>query len=153
MYFTALAARDSSEVSRRGFFGREAATLQEMPGQRIVEAGAQITEKSVPRPMLRGVVEEEWFQTAARRWKAATAGLSSISAKTAHPDFQAIIRMGLPALRLILRDLEKQTAHWFPALKVISGLDPVPPEHRGNVLEMRRAWLEWGRREGLIDES
>ena len=39
--------------------------------------------------------------------------------------------------------------HWFPALKSISGEDPVPPEDRGKVRRMTKAWLAWGEKQSL----
>ena len=55
------------------------------------------------------------------------------------------------AIPLILRELEKEPAHWFPALKKLSGgQDPVPADRRGDVEAMRRAWLAWGRDQGFL---
>ncbi|WP_335148338.1 hypothetical protein [Nostoc sp.] len=49
---------------------------------------------------------------------------------------------------LLLRELEKKSGHWFWALKSISREDPVPPESRGKIKEMTKAWLEWGKQRG-----
>ena len=90
------------------------------------------------------------FQVLADQWKAGTAYLSSTPAMVAHPAYQAIIALGRPALPLILRDLEREPAHWFEALQAITGADPVPRSDWGNVPAMRAAWLRWGRDHGLI---
>src|SRR5262245_37056345 len=77
----------------------------------------------------------EWFVRRAQRWKKGTAGYSSIQRKTEHPAFQAILKMPKEiVLPLILADLKQEISHWFPALKRLSGVDPVPQEHRGNVV-------------------
>jgi hypothetical protein len=90
------------------------------------------------------------FEALAAQWKAETALLSATGAMVARPAYQAIIAMGPPALPLILRDLEGEPAHWFEALRAISGEDPVPREHWGLIEAMRRDWLEWGKKRGLI---
>jgi hypothetical protein len=107
------------------------------------------------RPALRFVVRENektWFASWARQWKNDTAGFSSINRKVSHPAYQAILRMRREAaIPLILKELEKETAHWFPALKKLSaGYDPVPPHRRGDVEAMRQAWLAWGRDQGFL---
>ena len=58
--------------------------------------------------------------------------------------------MGHPALPLILKELERETDHWFWALEAISGENPVPAEQVGQVEKMAQAWIEWGRQQGLI---
>jgi hypothetical protein len=90
------------------------------------------------------------FQELARQWKADTLLLSSSTAITSHPAYQAIIALGPPTLPLILRDLEAKPAHWFEALQAISGEDPVPRSDWGKIAAMKTAWLAWGRSHGLI---
>jgi len=92
----------------------------------------------------------ERFDVLARQWKADTALLSSTTAMTAHPAYQAIIALGLPVVPYLLRDLEREPAHWFEALQAITGANPVPPELWGNIPAMRAAWLTWGRDQGWI---
>jgi hypothetical protein len=60
-----------------------------------------------------------------------------------HPAYQQIIGMGVDALPLILRELEREPDHWFWALEAITGENPVPPTDRGRLNEMARAWLRW----------
>lgn len=93
------------------------------------------------------------FDILARIWKAETAGMSSITMKTNHPAYKLILDLAPTdtLLRLILRDLRVAPAHWFPALKRLAGSSPVPLQHRGNVAEMRRAWLHWGKAQGHLD--
>jgi hypothetical protein len=90
------------------------------------------------------------FAVLAARWKADTALLSSTSAMVAHPAYQAIIALGPPVVPLLLEDLKREPAHWFEALKAITGADPVPPADWGRIPAMTAAWLAWGRAQGLI---
>jgi len=90
------------------------------------------------------------FEALAAEWKAAVALTSSSSAMVAHPAYQAVIALGPPAVPLLLRELEREPAHWFEALKAITGEDPVPPADWGHVRVMAAAWLAWGRTRRLI---
>lgn len=92
----------------------------------------------------------ERFRELAERWKNDTATSSLISEIAMHPAYQAIIGFGQEALPYILKDLQESPSHWFWALKVITGIDPVPPEDRGHIQRMTNAWLKWGKRQGLI---
>src|SRR5438309_8447515 len=90
------------------------------------------------------------FEILAEQWKTATALLSSTTAMVAHPAYQAIIALGPPVVPFLLRDLEREPAHWFEALAAITGADPVPREHGGHIPAMRDDWLAWGRERRLI---
>lgn len=59
--------------------------------------------------------------------------------------------MGKEALPLILRELEVQPAHWFWALRSISGENPIAPAIRGKFSDMTKAWLDWGRQRGYLE--
>lgn len=87
------------------------------------------------------------FAALAGRWRQDTAAYSSIGRKTAHPDYQKIIQLGEPAIKFILKEMESEAhpSHWFPALKAITGADPVEPEHRGDMLMMKQSWIRWGK--------
>jgi hypothetical protein len=84
-------------------------------------------------------------------WRRETAVISSTTELAMHPAYQQIIGMGPAALPLILRELKDRPAHWFWALKAITGADPVAPEDRGRVPQMTRAWLGWGKERGLVE--
>jgi prevent-host-death family protein len=88
------------------------------------------------------------FGRLAGEWKDATGHLSSISQKTRHPAYQAIIAMGERAIPLILQELEREPNDWFPALEKITGEDPVAEPSYGIVDEMAKLWLEWGKSHG-----
>jgi len=63
------------------------------------------------------------------------------------PSYQAIIGMGPPAIDLILARLKAEgddPDHWFWALQILTGINPVPEEDEGNVRKMADTWLKWG---------
>ena len=83
-------------------------------------------------------------------WKTDTEFQSSVSRIAMHPGYQQIIGMGKEVLPLILHDLEATQAPWFWALQAISGADPIPPDDRGYVDRMTRAWIRWGIQRNLV---
>lgn len=91
---------------------------------------------------------EQRFQELAATWRRETAHLSSIAAKSEHPAYQEIIRMGQDAIPLILRELARGPDHWFWALHAITGENPVPAEDTGRLGRMSQAWLRWGAAHG-----
>ncbi len=90
------------------------------------------------------------FNRLSQTWRNECKHLSSVKEMVMHPAYQQIIGMGSAALPPILKDLERSPDHWFWALRSITEKDPVSPAHRGNVTEMTKDWLEWGRRSGLL---
>lgn len=90
------------------------------------------------------------FHHLTRWWKRDTEYQSSPTRIAMHPGYQRVIGMGRDALPLILKDLEATQAPWFWALRAITGEDPVPPEDRGYIDRMTRAWLRWGMRKNLV---
>ena len=92
---------------------------------------------------------EARFKSRKARWEADVRFLSDMNEICSHPAYQEIIGMGSEALPFILRELEKEPGDWFWALKAITGEDPVPADHRGNVNLMREDWLAWAQRSGM----
>lgn len=88
------------------------------------------------------------FTLLADRWKKETSHLSLAVQQAMHPAYQQIIGMGMQAVPLILRELEKKPAHWFWALAAITGENPVPSEHAGKITEMTKDWISWGQERG-----
>ena len=91
------------------------------------------------------------FKRLLAEWRDQTAHLSSITAKAMTPPYQEIIGMGKPALPLILNELKERPVHLFWALRAISGTNPVEPEDRGHIDKMREVWIEWGRKNKIIE--
>ena len=101
-------------------------------------------------------ISRQWADPATRffrlkqEWEEVTEMLSSITEIATHPAYQQIIGMGTIAIPFIMHELENRPAHWFWALKSITGEDPVPPEKRGRIGDMAKAWLIWGREHDYI---
>jgi hypothetical protein len=90
------------------------------------------------------------FRELARVWKADTLYLSSTTAMTEHWAYQRIIRLGPPVVPLLLRELRQKPDFWFPALRRLTGANPVAEADRGKVLAMADAWVKWGEANHLI---
>ncbi len=89
---------------------------------------------------------EQLFQT----WKSETALFSSASAIISHQAYQKIIKMGEQVLPFMLIKLQNDPQHLFYALFQITGENPVPLAHAGNLKEMTADWLNWGIQKGYI---
>src|SRR5260370_2194209 len=86
---------------------------------------------------------EQQFRRLANTWKSAVALLSSSTARESHPAYQEIIGLGDAVVPFLLRDLEQNNTHWFAALHVITGADPIQAADAGNIPRMRDAWVRW----------
>lgn len=84
------------------------------------------------------------FCVLAETWKKETKHFSMMNQIALNPSYQQIIGMGTKSIQCILEDLRLKPAHWFWALKAITGVDPVQRADYGNVEKMTNAWLEWG---------
>lgn len=91
---------------------------------------------------------EPRFRELVTEWKNDRRSTSFVRDLISHPAYLGIIGMGPDALPLILGELDTELDHWFVALKSISGQDPVSAESKGNMTEMRKAWLKWGHDQG-----
>lgn len=83
-------------------------------------------------------------------WNDATAGLSSPRAIAGHDAYQQIIALGPQVLPLLFRDLKENGGWWYPALRALTGVNPVPESARGNLPLNDAAWLKWGQDNGYI---
>jgi hypothetical protein len=83
-------------------------------------------------------------------WREDTAHMSSAISFSQHPAYLRIVGMGPVVLPFILEDLAKTRSHWFIALTLITGENPVRPEDKGKVRRMAEAWLTWGRERNLV---
>ncbi|HEX6040869.1 hypothetical protein [Longimicrobium sp.] len=89
------------------------------------------------------------FSQLAAQWHDETGHMSSAISFTQHPAYLRIIGMGPAVVPFILEDLRRTQAHWFVALRLITGETPIRPEDRGNVQRLADAWIAWGRERGL----
>jgi hypothetical protein len=113
-------------------------------GDRLMAA---IPLKPTQPPSPRETLEDR-FRRLAATWRDATAHLSSKTAASSHPAYQEIIGLGPPVVPLLLRDLEENQAHWFIALRQITGAQPIPPSAASDIRRMVEAWLCWGKDSG-----
>lgn len=93
---------------------------------------------------------EERFRRLAAEWKEQARYLSNSMRMAMLTPYQRIIGMGMPVVPLILEELRREPHHWFWALEAITEQNPVPAEALGKTQEMADAWVEWGKRQGLI---
>jgi hypothetical protein len=110
-----------------------------------------ITEKIEPRERQEPEIETK-FKRLRDEWKRETLYLSNIKQKILHPAYQKIIGMGKPVVPLILMDLKQDHADWSWALSVITDENPIQESDAGKTDKMAEAWLNWGRKQGLLHE-
>ena len=71
-----------------------------------------------------------------------------------HPSYQAILGMGAEhkrdIVRLMLLDMQKTHRDWLLALSYLTQENPINPRDAGKTDKLIRAWVEWGKREGII---
>ncbi len=90
------------------------------------------------------------FDALVSQWKDDTRPLSSITAMIRHPAYQEIIGMGQAVVPLLLRELQREPDFWFSALHVLTGENPMLPEHQGKVSEIAADWVQWGKERGYL---
>ncbi len=90
---------------------------------------------------------EELFQ----KWQSETALLSSGTAIVSHTAYLQIVSMGEVVTPFILLKLLENPQHLFYALYQITGENPVPLAHAGNLQQMTLDWLSWGQTKGYLN--
>lgn len=91
------------------------------------------------------------FKVLMDRWRLERGSTSSTTDMVLCPAYQSIIGMGPRAIPLILSELASEgddPDHWFWALQVLTGTNPVPEEDEGNLPRMAQRWLRWAADEG-----
>jgi hypothetical protein len=90
------------------------------------------------------------FARFAAEWTEQSHYLSNTAQLAMLRPYQRIIGMGWPAVPLLLEELQREPDLWFWALEAITGENPVPPEAAGKVRLMAQAWIDWGKKQGLL---
>jgi hypothetical protein len=88
------------------------------------------------------------FQQLIEQWHRERGATSSITEMAMCPAYQSIIALGPEAIPLILRQMESEGNDpdmWFWALQVMTRVDPIEDDDRGDTVRMAQAWLNWGR--------
>jgi hypothetical protein len=83
-------------------------------------------------------------------WENDTLFSSSITEITNHPAYHSVIKLGKEVVPLIIEDLQTTNNHWFYALEILTGENPIRPNHRGNIELMKNDWVEWANRRNVI---
>ena len=66
------------------------------------------------------------------------------------PDYLRIIEMGPAVTPLILERLQARPHWWFPALIVLTGVDPTEGKTYGKLMKTREIWLKWAKEQQII---
>jgi hypothetical protein len=94
------------------------------------------------------------FQQLVQQWRSEKGAVSLYAQVALRPSYQFILAMGPDVIPLIFAQLESEgnaPDHiWFWALAALTHDNPVPAKSRGRVLEMTKAWLEWGNIKGYV---
>jgi hypothetical protein len=105
--------------------------------------------EAISRARLQANLESQ-FKMLARQWKRETALLGQISKIIMHPAYQRIMAMGPDVIPLILKEMSREPGHWFWALHNLVPAGQDPAEGATNTSDAASAWLEWGKKEGII---
>jgi hypothetical protein len=92
----------------------------------------------------------ERFRRLADEWKDQSRHLSNTAQMAMLKPYQRIIGLGLPAVPLILEELQREPDQWFWALESITEQNPVPADAKGKVRLMAQAWIDWGKQQGYV---
>jgi hypothetical protein len=88
----------------------------------------------------------ERFKLLADQWEHETLNVSSPSTRLAHWGYREIL--SIPNVEwLILERMKTQPGWWFDALSALTGVDPVPEPHWGDILSMTKDWLDWAEKQ------
>ena len=93
---------------------------------------------------------KEKFESLSAQWRKNTAFFSTVKEIALDSNYQQIIGMGEPVVPLILNDLQKRPSHWYWALAAITGENPAKDSPKGNIQAVCDAWVDCGRRRGLL---
>jgi hypothetical protein len=115
--------------------------------ERIVSSRSSPLEVSVVRT---DACVRERFRRLADEWTDQSRHLSNTAQMAMLTPYQRIIGLGLPAVPLILEELQREPDQWFWALESITEQDPVPADARGKVKLMAQAWIDWGTELGYL---
>jgi hypothetical protein len=86
---------------------------------------------------------EKAFHKHRKQWLADVRYSSSMQRAALHPSYKKIIELGAPVVQYLIDDMRSTGTHWFIALHVITGKDPIKEEHVGDVASMIQDWVEW----------
>lgn len=91
------------------------------------------------------------FKRLLNEWQEDSMLMSSVTDMVMLRSYQAIIGMGPDVVPMILNELKYNPDYLFWALEAVTEINPVFPGDEGNLKRMAKAWIEWGRKEGIIE--
>lgn len=83
------------------------------------------------------------FDTLKSIWLNETLFSSSTTEINNNRAYRAIIDLGRDVIPFIIDDLRIMDNHWFYALEILAGVNPVKNENIGNIPAMKKDWLQW----------
>lgn len=105
-----------------------------------------IKEESYKKEDVNGVYETplfQKFQLLKSKWLQETRFHSNTELIYSNKYYQQIIQLGPEVAPYIIEDLKKERNNWFQALAQILNVNPVKPEHYGNLDAMINDWIIW----------
>lgn len=93
---------------------------------------------------------ESLFKDLTEKWKDETINLSDVGQIILNDSYQRIVGLGPTVLPYIFGALSIELDWWFPALRAITGVDPIADEDVGDMEAMRQAWLRWAELNGYL---
>lgn len=90
------------------------------------------------------------FLILAERVKEETKWYSFIAQKTQSPAYRKLLDMGEAIIPFVLKYLDLQPVIWFHTLHKLTGENPVAEANSGNIEQMKKDWLQWGKKRKLI---
>jgi len=102
-------------------------------------------------PITEGDIFENKFKKLVKQWRAESEHLSSVKDAMTLDSYRQIIRMGEPAIGLILLELKERPHFWFGALREITGEKQIGRDLTFE--EAVAAWLKWGHENDYFHEG
>lgn len=140
-----------SDTKKWSFYGSQS-TPYEMDGESIQNSFPQLTEAFEPLEPISDSYwicqESAYFDSLVEKWHFERDEFGSVQKMIMCKAYQKIIAMGNKAIPNILRKLEQEGEEpdfWFWALNVLTDVDPLTDDIRGNIKEMAKCWLGWAR--------
>lgn len=65
--------------------------------------------------------------------------------------YKEIIDLGYQVVPFLLADMKNNHTHWFTALRLIIGVNPIKKEHYGDIPNMINDWLEWSKNNLFVE--
>jgi hypothetical protein len=106
-------------------------------------------EERVTQARLAAAERTRWeFLRLAEAWRTECGTSSNMVKIHLQPSYQRIIGLGPEVLPFIFAEMKCRPDFWFWALRAITGENPVPAEHAGDLQRMTQDWLDWAEKKG-----